>query len=91
MTQKEPDREQMQQTKAKCQLILRIATGVILAAFLFIILLTTLSTGELVRAIGKILYYLIIFSIFLSLAVWGYSSRVEKKLVSDETNPREAR
>ena len=70
------------------QMILRIATGIILAAFVLIILLTTASTGELVRSVGKILYYLIVFSILASLVVWLYRVRLEKKLSSDETSSK---
>ena len=88
MTQTEPSREDVQGIQAKCQLILRIATGIILAAFVLIILLTTASTGELVRSVGKILYYLIAFSILASLAVWLYRVRLEKKLGSDETSSK---
>ena len=70
------------------QMILRIATGIILAAFVLIILLTTASTGELVRSVGKILYYLIAFSILVSLAVWLYRVRLENKLGSNETSSK---
>ena len=85
MTQTEPSRENVQGIQAKCQLILRIATGIILAAFVLIIALTTASTGELVRSAGKMLYYLIVFSILVSLVTWLYRERLGKKLGSDET------
>ena len=85
MTQIEPSREEVQEIQAKCQLILRIATGIILAAFVLIIALTTASTGELVRSAGKMLYYLIVFSILVSLVTWLYRERLGKKLGSDET------
>ena len=88
MTQTEPSQEDVQGIQANCQLILRIATGIILAAFVLIILLTTTSTGELVRSAGKILYYLIFFSILVSLAVWRYRVRLEKKHESDEISSK---
>ena len=47
-------------TLALCQKMLRINTGVILAAFALIIILTTVSTAEWVRATGKVLYYIIV-------------------------------
>ena len=89
MTQTEPSQEDvLEGIQANCQLILRIATGIILAAFVLIILLTTASTGELVRSAGKILYYLIFFSILVSLAVWLYKGRLEKKHQSEETSSK---
>ena len=88
MTQTEPSQEDVQGIQANCQLILRIATGIILAAFVLIILLTTASTGELVRSAGKIFYYLIFFSILVSLAVWLYKGRLEKKHQSEETSSK---
>ena len=65
---------------AICQMILRVATGAILAAFVLIILMTTISTGALVRDAGKILYYVIVLAILVSLAIWFYRSRLEKRL-----------
>lgn len=84
MTQTENSQGNYQGVLASCQLILRATTGIILAAFVLIILMTTASTGEVVRMGGKVLYYIIVFSILVSLAVWLYRVRLEKRLEAEE-------
>ena len=70
-------------TVKKCHKMMRFATGVILAAFVLIIGVTTFSTGPVVQVVGKGLYYVILLSILLSLGVWYYRSKREKLLPAD--------
>jgi len=63
-----------------CQKVLRLATGVILVAFVAIIATTTISTGPFVQTTGKILYYVIVVDAFVSLGTWYYRTRLEKRL-----------
>ena len=65
-------------TLALCQRMLRINTGVILAAFALIIILTTVSTAEWVRVTGKVLYYIIVSQALASTMTWYYRTRLEK-------------
>ena len=69
---------------ALCQKILRINTGVILVAFALIIILTTVSTAEWVRAAGKALYYVIALQALTSIGTWYYRTRLEKALAKVE-------
>ena len=69
---------------ALCQKMLRINTGVILAAFALIIVLTTISTAEWVRATGKVLYYVIASQALASAVTWYYRTRLEKALARVE-------
>jgi hypothetical protein len=71
-------------TLALCQKMLRINTGVILAAFALIIILTTVSTAEWVRATGKALYYVIALQALASVGTWYYRTRLEKALAGVE-------
>lgn len=71
-------------TLALCQKMLRINTGVILAAFALIIILTTVSTAEWVRATGKVLYYIIVSQALASAMTWYYRTRLEKALTRVE-------
>ena len=66
-----------------CQKILRISTGIILAAFALIIVVTTISTQEWVLLVGKALYYIIVLDAFVSLGVWYYRTRLEKSMVEE--------
>ena len=63
-----------------CQRVLRLMTGLILGAFALIILMTTVSTGEVVQTSGRLLYYLIVLAALCSLGVWLYRLRMEKRL-----------
>lgn len=63
-----------------CQTAMRLATGIILGAFVLIIGMTTFSTGPAVQFLGKVLYYVIVLSILISLGIWYYRSRLEKRL-----------
>ena len=65
-----------------CQKVLRINTGIILAAFVLIIAMTTVSTGPFVQLAGKALYYVIVLDAVASLGIWYYRTRLEKR-VSD--------
>ena len=65
-----------------CQRAMRLATGIILGAFVLIIGMTTVSTGPAVQFFGKALYYVIVLSILISLGIWYYRSRLEKRLES---------
>ena len=71
---------EIEATVKRCHRMMRVATGVILAAFVLIIGMTTFSTGPFVQAVGKGLYYVILLSILLSLGVWYYRTKLEKKL-----------
>ena len=71
-------------TLALCQKMLRINTGVILAAFALIIIITTVSTAEWVRATGKVLYYVIVSQALASAMTWYYRTRLEKALARVE-------
>ena len=71
-------------TLALCHKMLRINTAIILAAFALIIVLTTISTAEWVRAIGKVLYYVIVSQALASAATWYYRTRLEKALARVE-------
>ena len=68
-----------------CQKVLRLFTGLILAAFISIILLTTFSTGAFVQVAGKILYFTIVSSGIACLVVWLYRGKLEKRLAPDNT------
>jgi uncharacterized membrane protein len=72
---------------ANCQMFLRVSMGIIMASFVLIIVLTTLSTGEFVRIGGKALYYVIVCSILVSLGVWLYRVKLEKRARIEE-DPR---
>jgi hypothetical protein len=63
-----------------CQKILRISTGVILAAFLLIIVVTTISTDGWVLWVGKALYYIIVLQALVSLGAWYYRTQLEKTI-----------
>ena len=69
---------------ALCQKMIRINTGIILAAFTLIIVLTTVSTAEWVRATGKALYYIIALQALASVGTWYYRTRLEKALARVE-------
>lgn len=73
------ENEQAHRAIATCQKIVRLMTGVILGAFVVIIVLTTASTGPLVQASGKLLYCLIVLAALFSLGVWIYRVRLEKQ------------
>ena len=70
---------------AICERIYHVVTGVIIGAFVLIIAMTTVSTGDLVRSSGKILYYVIALSILVSLASWYCRRRAERRLTSSQT------
>ncbi len=69
-----------------CHKVLRFSTGIILAAFVLIIIVTTISTDNWVLWVGKGLYYLIVLQAFVSLATWYYRTRLEKAHTLPEEN-----
>lgn len=77
MKYRETDPQQRIQT---CQKFLRLMTGLILGAFAIIILMTTVSTGEVVQTAGRLLFYLIALAGLSSLGVWLYRLKIEKRL-----------
>lgn len=62
-----------------CQRVLRALTGVMIAAFVLIILLTTASTGPVAQVAGRSLYYVILAAAAVSLAAWAVRVRLERK------------
>lgn len=80
---KEDTNAARQRALAICQKVSRINIGIILAAFALILLLTTVSTAEWVRATGKGLYYVIVSQILASVGAWYYRTRLEKAQVEE--------
>ena len=68
---------------ALCHRTLRIATGVILGAFVLIIAATTVSTGRGVQFVAQALYYVILAAAIASLTVWLVRVRMEKRMARD--------
>jgi len=73
------ENEQTPRIIAACQKILRLMTGIILGAFVVIIVMTTVSTGPFVQASGKLLYYLIVLAALFSLGTWIWRVKLEKR------------
>ena len=65
---------------ATCQRILRSLTGAMIGAFILIVVLTTFSVGEPVQIIGRGLYFIILASVVVSLAVWAVRVRFEREM-----------
>jgi hypothetical protein len=63
-----------------CQRVLHGLTGVMIGAFVLIVLFTSLSTGIFVQVTGRALYLLILASAATSLGTWVVRVRMEKKL-----------
>ncbi len=55
--------------------ITRFGSGIMLGAFVLIILTTTFSTADWVVSLGKILYWVIVLLAFFSLCLWGMQKR----------------
>lgn len=51
--------------------IMRLGTGVMLGAFLVIILTTTFSTADWVATLGKVMYWVIIGIALFSFCMWA--------------------
>ena len=82
MTQTTEQAEQAEhddRTIALCHRIMRLAGTVAVAAFVAIILATTLSTGGWARLAGQLLYYVILASIVVSLVAWIWRVKLEKR------------
>ena len=71
---------QENRTIGLCQKILRISTGVILAAFALIIIVTTISTDGWALWVGKTLYYIIVLQALVALGAWYYRTQLEKTI-----------
>lgn len=69
----------LETSMALCQRVYRVATGVILTAFVLLILITTASTGSFVQFTGKALYYVVVGGAFLSAAAWYRRTQLEKR------------
>jgi hypothetical protein len=63
-----------------CQRVLHGLTGVMIGAFVLIVLFTSLSTGTFVQVTGRALYFLILASAVTSLGTWIVRIRMEKRL-----------
>jgi Kef-type K+ transport system membrane component KefB len=69
----------LETSMALCQRVYRVATGVILTAFVLLILITTVSTGSFVQLTGKALYYVVLGGALLSAAAWYRRTQLEKR------------
>lgn len=70
--------DSVEQGISACQRTMRIATAVILCAFVLIILLTTVSTGTFVQTAAKVLYFAILAAALVSAGCWYRRSRLER-------------
>ena len=68
--------------------IMRFGTGIMLGAFVVIIMTTTFSTADWVASLGKVMYWVILSIALLSLCMWimvrvlhmwGMRSRLSEK------------
>jgi hypothetical protein len=75
-----PDPIDHSESIATCQRILRSLTGVMIGAFVSIVVLTTISVGDFVQFVGRGLYYAILASAVISLAVWAFRVRLERQM-----------
>lgn len=71
------------QSIATCQRILRSLTGVMIGAFVLIVILTTISVGDTIQILGRGLYYAILAAAVISLAVWAVRVRFERQMGKD--------
>jgi hypothetical protein len=60
--------------------VLHALTGVMIGAFVLIVLFTTFSNGPFVQVTGRGLYFLILASAATSLGTWIVRVRMEKRL-----------
>lgn len=67
----------------RCQKVLHALTGVMIGAFVLIVLFTTFSTGAFVQVVGRGLYFLILAAAVLSLGAWLVRIRSERRLGRD--------
>ncbi|MEE2658315.1 MAG: hypothetical protein VX733_07415 [Candidatus Latescibacterota bacterium] len=75
--------EEVQRSQARidlCQRSLRSLSGVMIGAFVLIILLTTISHGDFVQVAARSLYFLILASVLTSLGAWIIRVLLEKKV-----------
>lgn len=75
---------------AACHRILKLTTILVLGAFALIIISTTISTGPLVKMLGKGLYYVVLISAAVSLLVWLYRTWLERRLERDFADHKES-
>ena len=59
--------------------ITRYGTGIMLGAFVVIILTTTFSTADWVASVGKVMYWVIVSIALLSLCIWIVRNRLSVK------------
>ena len=59
--------------------IMRFGTGIMLGAFVVIILSTTFSTADWVVSLGKVMYWVIVSITLLSLCIWVVRSQLSGK------------
>ena len=59
--------------------IMRFGTGIMLGAFVVIILSTTFSTADWVVSLGKVMYWVIVSITLLSLCIWVVRSLLSGK------------
>ena len=62
-----------------CQRLLHVLTGVMIGAFVLILLATTISTGAFVQVAGRGLYFVILAGAGLSVVTWGTRVWLEKR------------
>ncbi len=79
MTQTTEQPEHDARTIALCHRIMRLAGTVAVAAFVAIILATTVSTGGWARLAGQLLYYAILVCIVVSLVAWIWRVKLERR------------
>ena len=58
---------------------MRFGTGIMLGAFVVIILSTTFSTADWVVSLGKVMYWVIVSITLLSLCIWVVRSQLSGK------------
>lgn len=73
-------RIQMSGTIHLCQRVLHGLTGIMIGAFLLIVLFTTFSTGAFVQVTGRGLYFLILAAAMLSFGTWILRVVTERRL-----------
>ena len=71
--------------------IMRFGTGIMLGAFVVIILSTTFSTADWVVSLGKVMYWVIVSITLLSLCIWVVRSQLSGKIENmKDITPEEA-
>jgi hypothetical protein len=76
----EGERLRLEELVARCHRVLHALTGVMIGAFVLIVLFTTFSTGVFVQVVGRGLYFLILAAAVLSLGAWLLRVHSERRL-----------